>query len=104
MDIKIDIFCKSVRDDLPFRIRIKDARGALVRELRGALQDSTGGVVFPIPGEQPSGVYRAFCTVNGSAEAERSFEIRMRPASPMVRGKRNFFEWEFTKKMNAVGL
>ena len=65
-----------VRENLPFRIRIKDARGALVRELRGALQDSTGGIVFPIPGEQPSGVYRAFCTVNGSAEAERSFEIR----------------------------
>ena len=30
--------------------------------------------------------------------------IRMRPASPMVRRKRDFFEWEFTKKMNAVGL
>ena len=29
---------------------------------------------------------------------------RMRPASPMVRRKRDFFEWEFTKKMNAVGL
>ena len=28
----------------------------------------------------------------------------MRPASPMVRRKRDFFEWEFTKKMNAVGL
>ena len=27
----------------------------------------------------------------------------MRPASPMVRRKRDFFEWEFTKKMNAVG-
>lgn len=65
-----------VRENLPFRIRIKDARGALVRELHGSLQDSTGGVVFPVPGEQPSGVYRAFCTVSGSAEAERSFEIR----------------------------
>lgn len=31
-------------------------------------------------------------------------EERMRPASPMVRRKRDFFEWEFTKKMNAVGL
>ena len=30
--------------------------------------------------------------------------VRMRPASPMVRRKRDFFEWEFTKKMNAVGL
>ena len=30
--------------------------------------------------------------------------MRMRPASPMVRRKRDFFEWEFTKKMNAVGL
>ena len=30
--------------------------------------------------------------------------FRMRPASPMVRRKRDFFEWEFTKKMNAVGL
>ena len=29
---------------------------------------------------------------------------RMRPASPMVRRKRDFLEWEFTKKMNAVGL
>ena len=28
----------------------------------------------------------------------------MRPASPMVRRKRDFLEWEFTKKMNAVGL
>ena len=28
----------------------------------------------------------------------------MRPASPMVRRKRDFIEWEFTKKMNAVGL
>ena len=27
-----------------------------------------------------------------------------RPAIPMVRRKRDFFEWEFTKKMNAVGL
>ena len=27
-----------------------------------------------------------------------------RPATPMVRRKRDFFEWEFTKKMNAVGL
>ena len=27
-----------------------------------------------------------------------------RPASPMVRRKRDFFEREFTKKMNAVGL
>ena len=26
----------------------------------------------------------------------------MRPASPMVRRKRDFLEWEFTKKMNAV--
>ena len=31
-------------------------------------------------------------------------EESMRPASPMVRRKRDFFEWEFTKKMNAVGL
>ena len=31
-------------------------------------------------------------------------EHGMRPASPMVRRKRDFFEWEFTKKMNAVGL
>ena len=31
-------------------------------------------------------------------------ELRMRPASPMVRRKRDFLEWEFTKKMNAVGL
>ena len=31
-------------------------------------------------------------------------QIGMRPASPMVRRKRDFFEWEFTKKMNAVGL
>ena len=30
--------------------------------------------------------------------------IRKRPASPMVRRTRDFFEWEFTKKMNAVGL
>ena len=30
--------------------------------------------------------------------------IGMRPASPMVRRKRDFLEWEFTKKMNAVGL
>ena len=35
--------------------------------------------------------------------AEKSF-AGMRPASPMVRRKRDFFEWEFTKKMNAVGL
>ena len=27
-----------------------------------------------------------------------------RPASPMVRRKEDFFEWKFTKKMNAVGL
>ena len=26
----------------------------------------------------------------------------IRPASPMVRRKRDFLEWEFTKKMNAV--
>ena len=29
--------------------------------------------------------------------------VGMRPASPMERRKRDFFEWEFTKKMNAVG-
>ena len=33
-----------------------------------------------------------------------SLDESMRPASPMVRRKRDFFEWEFTKKMNAVGL
>ena len=32
------------------------------------------------------------------------FYQSMRPASPMVRRKRDFFEWEFTKEMNAVGL
>ena len=35
---------------------------------------------------------------------EKSAAEGMRPASPMVRRKRDFFEWEFTKKMNAVGL
>ena len=34
----------------------------------------------------------------------KRLEQGMRPASPMVRRKRDFFEWEFTKKMNAVGL
>ena len=34
----------------------------------------------------------------------QTVDIRMRPASPMVRRKRDFLEWEFTKKMNAVGL
>ena len=34
----------------------------------------------------------------------RVWNVSMRPASPMVRRKRDFFEWEFTKKMNAVGL
>ena len=41
------------------------------------------------------------------AYTEANYEnavIRMRPATPMVRRKRDFFEWEFTKKMNAVGL
>ena len=35
--------------------------------------------------------------------AADSRTVGMRPASPMVRRKRDFFEWEFTKKMNAVG-
>ena len=43
-------------------------------------------------------VLAAFGAVGG-----RQIEgVRMRPASPMVRRKRDFFEWEFTKKMNAV--
>ena len=36
--------------------------------------------------------------------SEKALDNCMRPASPMVRRKRDFFEWEFTKKMNAVGL
>ena len=36
--------------------------------------------------------------------AEKDGKVCMRPASPMVRRKRDFLEWEFTKKMNAVGL
>ena len=36
--------------------------------------------------------------------SKRPVSPSMRPASPMVRRKRDFIEWEFTKKMNAVGL
>ena len=39
-----------------------------------------------------------------STQAQIGWLECMRPASPMVRRKRDFFEWEFTKKMNAVGL
>ena len=42
--------------------------------------------------------------VNSYTLKEKEQNERMRPASPMVRRKRDFFEWEFTKKMNAVGL
>ena len=38
------------------------------------------------------------------ADVPKRKHERMRSASPMVRRKRDFFEWEFTKKMNAVGL
>ena len=46
-----------------------------------------------------------FATIFSSKNAfPRAKNKGMRPASPMVRRKRDFFEWEFTKKMNAVGL
>ena len=41
---------------------------------------------------------------NPEFESDFAGYLGMRPASPMVRRKRDFFEWEFTKKMNAVGL
>ena len=47
---------------------------------------------------------RGMPIVYAVAPAEHSPFEGMRPASPMVRRKRDFFEWEFTKKMNAVGL
>ncbi len=40
----------------------------------------------------------------GLCEQGEKSHSGMRPASPMVRRKRDFLEWEFTKKMNAVGL
>ena len=57
-------------------LKIKGPRGELVRTMNGAVNDSTGGLIFAIPSDLPGGVYRAFCSVNGSAEAERGFEIR----------------------------
>ena len=44
---------------------------------------------------------RGYRTIILSFEDIELLNESMRPASPMVR--RNFLEWEFTKKMNAVG-
>ena len=65
-----------VRENHAATLKIKGPRGDVVKTLSGRVSDSTGGIAFRIPGDLRGGVYRAFCSVNGSAEAERSFEIR----------------------------
>lgn len=65
-----------VRENHAATLKIKGPRGDVVKTLSGRVSDSTGGIAFRIPADLRGGVYRAFCSVNGSAEAERSFEIR----------------------------
>ena len=67
------------------------------------------GVTFPdrllLSTNEQIGVFMDFaaCVPETIATSGKAYCKRIRPASSMVRGKRNFFEWEFTKKMNAVG-
>ena len=45
--------------------------------------------------------YKDVTRMTNNGPYVRDFVVkRMRPASPMVRRKRDFLEWEFTKKMN----
>ena len=54
--------------------------------------------------EQLSEYWDSGLTIQEYSELKELPYEGKRPASPMVRRKRDFFEWEFTKKMNAVGL
>ncbi len=86
-----------VRENHYATLKIKGPRGDVVKTLSGRVEDSTGGIAFRIPGDLRGGVYRAFCSVGGSAEAERSFEIRAY-APPRLKT-----QIEFLKKAYGAG-
>ncbi len=79
-----------MRDPASGNLTITGPRGEKVFNQYVQIQDSTGGVAWTIPPGLAGGVYKAEITVNGSAPAERKFEIRSY-TPPRLRSQIEFF-------------
>ncbi len=79
-----------VREHGSAQFTVTGPRGDKVFERNSPLQDSTAGILWTIPSGTPGGVYTATTRINGSAPAERKFEVRSY-TPPRLRSQIEFF-------------